>query len=132
MASARQRPDPVRWLWYALGGRLPDRYREWVWHDVTTSTWLWRHGVRTTFLVGPISAVWLLLPGPLGLRLSLVLLAVLVGYFYSFAFAEENAEHRVTKYGYSYGSARKARSAARMEEQADVQARYLALYRDQD
>ncbi|WP_197319870.1 DUF5313 family protein [Saccharomonospora sp. NB11] len=132
MPGHLQRPRPHRWLWYALGGRLPERYREWVLHDVTCSTWLWRHGLRTTFLVGPLSALWLLLPGPLGLRLSLVLLAVLVGYFYSFAFAEENVEHRLAKHGYDYGDGRRIRAAAKAEAEADVRERYLARYRHTD
>ena len=29
------RPDPLHWLWYAVGGGLPPRYRAWVGHDVT-------------------------------------------------------------------------------------------------
>ncbi|EHK87631.1 DUF5313 family protein [Saccharomonospora azurea] len=132
MAGQLRRPSPHLWLWYALGGRLPDRYREWVLHDVTSKTWLWRHGARTTFLVGPLSALWLLLPGPLWLRLCLVLLAVLVGYFYSFAFAEENVEHRLTKHGYSYGAGRRLRAAARAEAEADVRERYLARYRQSE
>ena len=33
------RPAPHRWLWYALGGRLPARNRGWVLHDTTTGTW---------------------------------------------------------------------------------------------
>ncbi|EHR61200.1 DUF5313 family protein [Saccharomonospora cyanea] len=129
MAGKVLRPGPHRWLWYALGGRLPEAHREWVLHDVTSKTWLWRHGLRTTFLIGPLSAVWLLLPGPLGLRLSLVLLALLVGYFYSFAFAEENAEHRLTKHGYDYGTGKRIRAAAKAEAEADVRERYLARYR---
>ncbi|HEX3648813.1 MAG TPA: DUF5313 family protein, partial [Pseudonocardiaceae bacterium] len=45
-----RRPNPVQWLWYAWGGRLPQRYREWVLHDVTTSTWLFRQMARAIAL----------------------------------------------------------------------------------
>ena len=27
------------WVWYALGGRLPQRHRGWVLFDTTTDTW---------------------------------------------------------------------------------------------
>ena len=30
------RPAPHRWLWYAIGGRLPERHRGWVLFDSTT------------------------------------------------------------------------------------------------
>jgi Family of unknown function (DUF5313) len=40
MADVRPaRPDPLHWLWYALGGGLPPRYRDWVLHDATAPTW---------------------------------------------------------------------------------------------
>ena len=34
----RRRPDPLRWIWYALGGGLGPRYRQWVLHDLTCGT----------------------------------------------------------------------------------------------
>jgi Family of unknown function (DUF5313) len=34
---ARYRPGPLRWFWYAVGGRLPARYRSWVLHDLTAA-----------------------------------------------------------------------------------------------
>lgn len=132
MASERDRPGPVQWLWYAVGGRLPQAYREWVLRDVTARTWMWRHAARSTVLLAPLCSAWLLLPGPLGLRLPLVLLAALVGYFYSLAYAEESVEHRLSKYGYPRGTARRTRAAARAERDADLHERYLARYRRQD
>ncbi|MBN6041900.1 DUF5313 family protein [Amycolatopsis sp. 195334CR] len=126
----RNRPNPVLWLWYALGGRLPDRHREWVLHDVTAKTWILRHGARSTVLILPLVSVWLLLPGPLGLRLSLVLMAALVGYFYSFAYVEESGEHRLAKHGYPRGTGRQLRAEAKEAAEAEVTRRYLARYRD--
>src|SRR6185503_14923453 len=41
------RPDPLHWLWYALGGGLPPRYRDWVHHDATAPTWRLRQLVRS-------------------------------------------------------------------------------------
>lgn len=125
----RTRPDPARWLWYAMGGRLPERYRTWVLHDITTGTWRWRHLARSTVLIAPLSAVWLLMPGTLGLRLSLVLMAVLVAYFYSFAYMEESAEHRLTKNGYPSGTGQETRDAATAEAESEIRARYIARYR---
>jgi hypothetical protein len=116
-------------LRYAAGGKLPDELSEWVLHDVTARSWVWRHAARSTVLVGPLAAVWILLPGPLGLRLAMCLMAALVGYFYSFAYLEPSCEHRVAKHGYPYGSAKATRDAARNQAEHDQQDRYLARYR---
>ncbi|MCP2261665.1 hypothetical protein LX15_005391 [Streptoalloteichus tenebrarius] len=127
------RPNPIQWLWYAVGGRLPERLREWVLHDVTCRTWVWRHAARSTVLIGPISLACLLVPGPIEIRLGMVGLAVLVGYYFSFSYMEENCEHRVTKHGYAPGTARNVRRAAREEKHAEAhaqaRARYEARYR---
>lgn len=127
--SVRQRPNPLQWIWYALGGRLPDRCREWVLHDTTSSTWVWRHAARSTVLVGPLMLVWLLLPAPLGLRLALVLMAALVGYFYSFVYMEEAAENRLTKHGYPRGTGKRVRAEAHAEADELIRQRYIANYR---
>ncbi|MEU6644225.1 DUF5313 family protein [Saccharomonospora sp. NPDC046836] len=125
----RRRPNPMQWLWYAAGGKLPGNLREWVLHDVTSKAWMWRHAARSTVLVAPLTAVWLLLPGPLGLRLALCLMAALVGYFYSFAYMHESAEHRIVKHGYPHGTARATRAAAQEAAEAEIRARYVARYR---
>ena len=68
-ATALRRPDPVRWLWYALGGRLPRRYSPWVLHDTTTRTWVLRHMARAFVqMMVPIGAVLIFLPGEFWIR----------------------------------------------------------------
>ena len=42
----RRRPDPLRWIWYAFGGALGPRYRQWVLHDLTCRTRWERNSVR--------------------------------------------------------------------------------------
>jgi uncharacterized protein DUF5313 len=49
-----KRPDPLHWLWFAFGGRLPDRYLEWVWRDATARTWLLRYAVRILVRTVPL------------------------------------------------------------------------------
>ncbi|KAA9150715.1 hypothetical protein FPZ12_040535 [Amycolatopsis acidicola] len=129
MADVKTRPNPVQWLWYALGGRLPERCREWVLHDTTSRTWVWRHAARSTVLLAPLMAVWLLLPAPIGLRLALVLMAALVGYFYSFVYMEEAAENRLAKHGYPRGTGKRIRAEAHREEDEAALERYIAQYR---
>ncbi|MGY6653994.1 DUF5313 domain-containing protein [Amycolatopsis roodepoortensis] len=127
----RKRPDVFRWLWYSLGGRLPERYHAWILHDATTGSWRWRHVARSTVMIAPLCAVWLLLPGPLTLRLAIVLMAALVAYFYSMAYMEESIEHRLAKNGFPPGIGRRTRAEAVAVAEAEVTERYLARYRNQ-
>ena len=66
---ALNRPGPLRWFRYAVGGRLPVRYRPWVLHDLTCRTWPLRHLARLPAQLAPVTIVLvLLLPGPLWIR----------------------------------------------------------------
>ncbi|QGK70402.1 hypothetical protein GIY23_13510 [Allosaccharopolyspora coralli] len=107
------RPNPVQWIWYAYGGKLPDRYAEWVLYDVTCRTWLLRHLARTLVQLFPFCVVVMLLPGPLEIRLGCLGMGLFVGVFYAFGYVEHTAEHRVLKHGYPVGMARETRAVFR-------------------
>ncbi|MGW5055620.1 DUF5313 family protein [Actinokineospora sp. NPDC004072] len=124
------RPNPLQWLWYSVGGRLPDRLREWVLHDVTSRTWVLRHAARATVLIAPIVVACLLVPGPLAIRLGMVGLAVIIGYYFSFSYLHESAEMRAARHGYPYGTAADIRKSRNAEADAAAQAAYDAAYRN--
>lgn len=109
---AAPRPNPAQWVWYAFGGKLPDRCAEWVLHDVTCRTWLLRHVARALTQMSPFCLL-VLLPGPLSIRLMAILLGLLVGLFYAMCFAGEMAEHRAIKHGYPPGIGKETRALAR-------------------
>lgn len=119
----------MQWVWYSLGGRLPDRCREWVLRDTTAKTWILRHWARSSVLVVPLMLVWLLLPGPLWIRVLLVLMAGIVGYFYSFVYIEEAAENRLAKHGYPRGTGKRVRAEAHADADEEARQRYIARYR---
>ncbi|QUH03216.1 DUF5313 family protein [Saccharopolyspora erythraea] len=127
--AGRVRPNPLRWVWYAFGGRLPQRHREWVLHDVTCRTWVLRHLARALVQVSP-GALFLLAPGPLWVRAMSVLGGVLIALWYSLAYMEHTCEHRLFKHGYPLGTGRETREEAKAEERARSAARYAALYRN--
>jgi hypothetical protein len=116
-AASPRRPGAIRWLWYAVGGRLPAAYREWVLYDVTCRTWPLRHLVRLLVQLVPVVVVLIvLIPGPMWVRLMAVVGGSLVGLLYSFVFLYEATEHRACKAGYAHGTAargREERHAAR-------------------
>jgi hypothetical protein len=123
------RPNPVQWLWYAVGGRLPDSLREWVLRDVSARTWVLRHVARMSVLVAPLAAACLLVPGPLGLRAAMALLLVIVAAYFSLSYVEESCDMRAVKHGHARGAAKAIRDARNEVAEAAAQARYEANFR---
>ncbi|WP_245614399.1 DUF5313 family protein [Actinokineospora inagensis] len=120
-----QRPGPCRWVWYAVGGTLPERYRPWVLWDLTARTWVLRHFSRVLVLFLPL---WLLLlvPGDLSLRLSMVAAGYLTGLYFSLSFMEDASERRLLKHGFPAGLNRRVREEARTGDRAEIAALYAA------
>lgn len=127
-----KRPNPAQWLWYAVGGRLPARLAPWVLHDVTARTWVLRHAARGCVILTPIAAGCLLFPGPLGLRLAMVLLVAIVGVYFSLSYVDEGCELRAVKHGYEHGTARAIRDARKAKSEEAERARYAASFRRAD
>ena len=123
------RPDPLRWVWYAFGGRLPARNREWVLHDITCRTWPLRHTARSLVQISP-GLLFLLLPGPLWIRAMSILGGVILALWYSLSYMEHTCEYRLYKHGYPLGTGRATREAANAEERARRTSRYNEIYRD--
>ncbi|MDT0277338.1 DUF5313 family protein [Blastococcus goldschmidtiae] len=136
--AALRRPGPLWWLWYALGGRLPERFSPWVLHDTTTRSWVVRHMARAFVqMMVPIGLVLLLLPGEFWIRGMAAFGGLLLGMFYSVAYMPEAAEHRVKQAGYSVGTATAVREEAARTRHAEdsvrrraAAARRAARYRE--
>jgi len=134
LAGARdvpvKRPDPVRWFWYAAGGRLSPRYRTWVLHDLTCRTWAVRHIVRALVQASPFATALLIaIPGSTGVRLAAVTAGLLLGMLYSCAYMDEIAEHRVRGAGYEVGTAHAVREESHAEARQAQAERYAAQWR---
>ena len=63
-------PGLGRQALFALGGRLPERNREWVRHELTDAGWRGRLTVRHLVVMLPFCAVLALLPGALWIRIA--------------------------------------------------------------
>lgn len=124
------RPGPLRWLWYAVGGSLPPRYRDWVLHDVTARTWWVRQIARALVQALPVGlVVGLLIPGSVTIRVLAVLGGVFVAMIYVVAFVDEAVEHRAVKAGFPRGYAKAMREAAHQPERDAAARRYAERYR---
>ena len=132
------RPAPHRWLWYALGGRLPERHRGGVLYDTTTGTWGLRHVARMLVQMSiPIALIMILLPAHWGLRAAVAGGGIFLGLIYSLAYMPETTENRVVKAGYPAGTATAHREhAAHLRDLRDSErrraaaAKRTARYRD--
>jgi hypothetical protein len=121
------RPGVLRWLWYALGGGLPERHRAWVLHDTTTGSWGVRHVLRAVVQMAvPIALVLLLVPGPFWIRAMAAVGGLLLGLIFSVAYMTETTENRVKKAGYPAGTAQVVRDRAHVSRDAEQAAKRRA------
>ena len=120
-----QRPGPLRWIWYALGGSLPHEFSPWVLEDTTRRTWVWRHLARAVVQMSPLVLICLLaVPVPLAYRVSAAVGGLFLGLLFSVAFMVEPTEHRVAKAGYEPGTAARLRAERAERERLERLSRY--------
>jgi Family of unknown function (DUF5313) len=130
-----KRPNPLWWLWYAFGGKLPDRYREWVLHDATTPTWLVRHVLRRLVFMLPILLLlFVFFVLILDYSVTIVLLAlglgIYAGVYYSLIFSTHSVDSRATRHGYPDQYASQVRQALKEAENQARTARYDTRWRE--
>ena len=120
-----QRPTPLQWIWYALGGGLPRELSPWVLADTTGRTWVWRHLARALVQLAPVLAICVLVvPVPLVYRLSAAGGGLLLGLMFSLAYMNETIEHRVAKAGYEPGTAARMRAERAERERLERRSPY--------
>ncbi len=121
----RVRPNPVRWVWYALGGGLPRQYRDWVLADTTRRTWAVRHLARALVQLAPVLLICLLaVPVPFGFRAAAAGGGLFLGLLFSAAYMVETTEHRAVKAGWPPGTAARVRAERAEHDSTERHARY--------
>jgi hypothetical protein len=111
---AMHRPGPLRWLWYAMGGGLPARYRDWVLHDATSRTWLWRFTLRIVVETLPLLAIGfavltLFTPVPIVLVFGALAIGLVTSLYFTVTSADELTEARLVKHGFQPGTGKRLR-----------------------
>lgn len=133
MTDAMKRPNPLLWVYYAFGGRLPDRYREWVLADATSRIWLLRAVLRGFTQITPFAAVFVVLIVVFAhnwwMAIGVVILGILGMLPYSLAYAGQSVNSRLVAYGYPPNYATNLRKERYKAEHADEEARYRATWR---
>lgn len=127
------RPNPLLWLYYTFGGRLPDRYREWVLFDGTSRRWLLRAFVRTLFQAVPAVVVLLALFAVFGVpwyfSVGCLVLGLLVSVYYALSYSVESVDGRLTRYGYPPRHGSTLRQERYDEEHRGDEERYRQMWR---
>ncbi|HEX3781647.1 MAG TPA: DUF5313 family protein [Pseudonocardiaceae bacterium] len=130
---AIRRPNPLLWVYYSYGGRLPDRYRDWVLHDGTCRTWLLRVFARGFVQVLPVAVVllaaFLVFGGSWPLAVGAVVLGLLGMLRFVLTYSVESVNGRLTRYGFPPGYGTAMRKQRYRAEHADEARRYRARWR---
>jgi hypothetical protein len=108
------RPNPFQWVRYAYGGRLPDRYHDWVLHDATDRGWLWRYGLSVVTQTLPwLAVVFVVLtvftPMPAGWVVAAMAIALVMSLYFTLTSADEFVEARLVKHGFPPGTGKQTR-----------------------
>ena len=124
-----QRPDPLRWIWYAFGGTLGQRYRQWVLQDLTGRTRWERQIARAVLQVAPLAVVLLLTLGFGWIAWVGVGCGQVVALIYTTANFDPSVEHRLAKHGYAPGTAQRILSERDNAKHPDRMRHYMETYR---
>jgi hypothetical protein len=125
----RRRPDPLRWTWYAFGGSLGPRYRQWVLHDLTCRTRWERQIARAVVQVAPLAVLLLLALRSGWIAWVGVACGLLLALIYSIAYFDPAVEHRLARHGYPPGTAHRIRTERDKAKHPERMRRYLETYR---
>jgi hypothetical protein len=125
----RRRPDSLRWIWYAFGGALGPRYRQWVLHDLTCRTRWERNGARAVVQVMPLALVVLFVLGFEWITLVGVICGLVLALIYSTAYFDPSVDHRLAKHGYPPGTAHQILNERDEAKHPDRMRRYMETYR---
>ncbi|MCF8588903.1 DUF5313 family protein [Gordonia liuliyuniae] len=119
------RPNPIQWVAYVYGAKLPDSQYDWVRNDLTGRFATPRHLIRAQAAFVPIYlALYFGFPGEWWIRALMVLLGALLAFIYSIAYKDQNRVRRLMKHGLGHSPLTQRQQAA-----ADVaKVKYEAVY----
>jgi Family of unknown function (DUF5313) len=92
-------PGPGRKLLFAVGFRLPARYREWVRHELTDAGWRGRLTLRHLLVTLPFAAALAALPGALWIHLAVPVLFLICSVGIVAMYADDIRVSRLRRHG---------------------------------
>ncbi|MGB3771649.1 MAG: DUF5313 family protein [Rhodococcus sp. (in: high G+C Gram-positive bacteria)] len=95
----RTHPTGFEYLGYQFGRDLPYSMQDWVRNDLVGSGSTTRYMVRFLIPAIPLLALFLLVPGPLWIRLAMIALLLLPFVYFAFALMNVYRRHRLLSHG---------------------------------
>jgi Family of unknown function (DUF5313) len=92
-------PSAGRKVLFAIGFRLPDRYREWVRHELTDAGWRGRLTTRHLLVTLPVAAALALLPGAPWIRITVPALFLICSVGIVAMYADDIRVSRLRRHG---------------------------------
>jgi membrane protein YdbS with pleckstrin-like domain len=97
-------PNPIRWLRFAVGFRLPQENTDWVRHELTDTGWRLRTVMRHLAIIIPTCAVVVAIllffvPAPTWLVVMMVVLILTGSFLTVAAYADDIRASRLRQHG---------------------------------
>jgi hypothetical protein len=99
MAKLPGDPSFGRQVLFALGFRLPDRYREWVRHELTDAGWRGRLTFRHLLVTLPFAAALAALPGAVWIHIMVPALFLICSMGIVAMYADDLRVSRLRRHG---------------------------------
>ncbi|GAA4757817.1 DUF5313 domain-containing protein [Gordonia alkaliphila] len=96
-----KRPNPIQWIGYVYGAKLPESQTDWVANDLMGPHAFLRHMIRSQVSFVPVYLVlFFAFPsGPVWVRLLMVLLGACLALIFSVSYMDQNRVRRLQKHG---------------------------------
>lgn len=111
------KPSFRQWLWYNLGGRLPDDMQEWVLHDLTGPGADARYLMRWTIPAVPLLLLFLLVPGPIWISIVMMIYILIPLVYFAVALDYVYRRFRMQEHGLDPMLVNRTRRGARKERE---------------
>jgi hypothetical protein len=118
------KPDPIQRLRYICGGTLPPSMRDWVLADLTGPGAARRYLLRILVPILVLLCLFLLIPGPLWIGLSMMALLYLPLIYFTVALMYVYRRHRLSKHGLDPDLADRGRRQRAEAERAAYELRH--------
>lgn len=122
--SARTKPSPLERVRYVCGATLPPSMSDWVLNDLTGPGATRRYLMRFLLPVIPPLCLFMLLPGPLWMQLSMMALLYLPHVYFTVALLYVYRRHRLVKHGLDPQLAHVQELQRRDEDRSAYERRY--------
>jgi hypothetical protein len=96
---SEQKPNPVQRVRYICGATLPPSMQQWVLRDLTGPGAARRYLLRFLVPIIPVLCLFLLVPGPLWIGLSMAALLYVPLVYFTVALMYVYRRHRLLKHG---------------------------------